>query len=98
MKRQLLFAGCFLIVLASAGCAAEARGTSGAQGGADSSLCNDLNVMSRAVTTAKTVNAFSTPGDVKKARAELDRTFATVQESAEAEGIDAGALDEAVDG
>jgi hypothetical protein len=96
MKRLPLLAGCALAVIFSAGCAAEARGTSGGQGGADSSLCSDLDAMNRAVTTAKTVNAFSTPGDVKKTRAELDRTFATVQESAEADGVDTGPLDEAV--
>jgi hypothetical protein len=95
MKRFLL-AACSLIVLFSTGCAAEARDNSSAQGGADSSLCSDLDAMVRTVTTAKTINPFSTPGDVKKTRAELEKTVAAVQDSAEGEGLDASALSDEV--
>ena len=96
-RRFLLLAAACVLIAATAGCAAEARSSSG-QGGADfPTLCLDLEDMSQAVTKARNLSAFSTPGDVKTARAAIDKAFAAVEESADAEQVDVTALKKEVD-
>jgi hypothetical protein len=96
-RRLLPLAAACALIAATTGCAAEARSSSG-QGGADiPTLCLDLDDMSQAVTKARNLSAFSTPGDVKTARAAIDNAFAAVEESADAEQVDVTALKKEVD-
>jgi hypothetical protein len=89
--RLVSIAAACLIVITSAGCAAEAQ-TAG-QGGAEvSPLCLNLEEMNRALSKATTLSSFSTPGNAKTARAGIDTALAAVEESAAIEQVDIGVL------